>query len=173
MAFDAFSGSSGRWSFAAVSVAEDGCGILPLDTYVIDWTDIGSLSPDETITAWKITLNRRAKLESLTYDSPGNLMGVIFPEQRLSGIGGWSGTLSGICSTSGNFQVGAPVVCDFLFHKGAEVGRHNCHIIISSVEEFTAVTESTAKFSISFDGSGLLPCVTIGDEPCCTPPPPA
>jgi hypothetical protein len=159
MAFDAFSGSSGYWAYsiAGVSTTE---GDPSLVRGSINWDRRTSLEYDETIVSWRINVVSEP-IKTMTFDSDCNTRGVVFPEvDYYGGVGSWGGALTGICSTDGQFQVGTPLICDFLFHSEADIGRHDCRIIVTSIEEFTAVTEQTAKFTIQFMGSGLLPPIT-------------
>lgn len=163
--FDGFSGSSGRWKYTEVSPPA-GCGDSPTDlpdlsTDEISWSAVDPPSPetDESITSWKITETAKPNVK-LNFDCLTNRQGMVFPEVRRGGIGGWTATISGVCSPSGNFEAGTPLVCDFIFHKLSNVGRLNAGCLVVSLDEMTAVDASTATFTIQVLGAFPLPDIS-------------
>jgi hypothetical protein len=161
MPFDAYSGSSGHWSYANAGVTDPDEYPELLYDLKIPWTiNSGDLEPDGTIYAWRINNSVGELVHSLNYKCECSDEGIVYPEiAYYGGTGSWNGTLSGICSQT-QFRPGQPLIASFLFHENADIGRKNCRIIVSSLEEYTAVTEQTAKFTINFIGSGLLSKIT-------------
>lgn len=157
MAFTPYSGTSGR--VKAIKVAPD----LTQDTI----TFTGSTATLVEVTGWDINWARDGGApEVLTFEAAADSEGTLYPTKIRGGVARWSITLQCVVDgdTTNSFEKlppGAAIVMDALYHKSSSDGFAGLNVVINAMPTKTAVTEKTATFTVTADGSGALPSPTL------------
>lgn len=157
MAFTPYSGTSGR--LAVVAVAPTGL------TDVI--TFAGARSTMIEVVSWKISPQRDGGVpEVLTFESEADAQYTLYPTKLRGGVARWTAEVSCVVDgdTTNSFEkvpFGAALVIDFVYHKGGLKGWYGCKGVVASQPTQTGVTEKTATFTFTVEGSGPLPTPTI------------
>ena len=157
MAFNPYAGTSGR--VKAIKVAPD------LTTDVITFT--GSTVTLPEVTGWDINWTRDGgSPEVVTFEAASDLEGTLYPTKLRGGIARWSITLQCVVDgdTTNSFEKmppGAAIVMDALYHKSSSKGFQSLTVVTNSMPTKTSVTDKTATFTVTADGSGALPAPTI------------
>lgn len=157
MAFTPYSGTSGRVEL--IPVAPSGT------TDVITFT--GTTGAMVEAVSWKISPQRDGGVpEVLTFESEADAEYMLYPTKIRGGVARWTAEVSCIVDgdTSNSFEkvpFGCALVIDFVYHKGGSKGWYGCKAVVASMPTQTGVTEKTATFTFSVEGSGPLPTPTI------------
>lgn len=151
MAFDAFSGSSGSLAYVTVAIGST--------TDTITYT--GSPSTKEEIVSWRISDSGGVNSEVLTFGSSANGSRIKYPTQIVGGTGRWTASVSAVASaTIGALAKGVPLVCNFIYHSGGNVGYKNCNCKVESVEDEQSVNAQHGTINFTVVGSGPLPAIS-------------
>jgi len=157
MAFEPFSGTSGRLKAIRVTPV--------LTTDVI--TFAGSTANLPEVTGWDINWSRDGgSPEVLTFEAAADTEGTLYPTKLRGGVARWSITLQCVVDgdTTNSFEKmppGAAIVMDALYHKSSSRGFIGLNVVTTSMPTKTAVTDKTATFTLTADGTGALPSPTL------------
>lgn len=157
MAFEPFAGTSGR--LKAIKVAPN------LTTDVITFT--GSTVTLPEVTGWDINWTRDGgSPEVMTFEAAADAEGTLYPTKIRGGAARWSITIQCVVDgdTTNSFEKmppGAAIVMDALYHKSSSRGFIGLNVVTTSMPTKTSVTDKTATFTLTADGTGALPSPTI------------
>ncbi len=157
MAFNPFSGTSGR--LKAIKVAPD------LTTDTITFTGSPATLPE--VTGWDINWARDGgSPEVMTFEAEADAEGTLYPTKLRGGTARWSITLQCVVDgdTTNSFEKmppGAAIVMDALYHKSSSKGFQSLNVVTNAMPTKTSVTDKTATYTVTADGSGALPSPTI------------
>lgn len=156
MAFNPFSGSSGR--LKSIAVTPD----LTVPTPVLTGLTTAAV-------AGIVGFDVDTKVEDgggiVHYESPSLATGPVAMEQLQGGIFSWSAKIAGMydgdtTKTHAKFADGGFVVADLIYSRADTLGLYGCAGKIKNYAEKFDIKANAVTFTCTLEGTGLLPAAT-------------